>query len=174
MTSLRLVPLDEMVIFPGMSVTLAVSVADDERVVLVPRREQEFAEVGVIAAVTDRVKLPGGGQAVAVNAEHRALIGAAHTGPDGDLYVEVDERPDTVPVDGRTRELQREYRAVVEEILELRGADRRISEWLRAISEPGALADSCGYSPDLDYDQRISLLRTIDVTGSSSGFRGRW
>jgi ATP-dependent Lon protease len=164
MTSLRLVPLDEMVIFPGMSVTLAVSVADDERVVLVPRREQEFAEVGVIAAVTDRVKLPGGGQAVAVNAEHRALIGAAHTGPDGDLYVEVDERPDTVPVDGRTRELQREYRAVVEEILELRGADRRISEWLRAISEPGALADSCGYSPDLDYDQRISLLRTIDVT----------
>jgi ATP-dependent Lon protease len=153
-----------MVIFPGMSVTLAVSVADDERVVLVPRREQEFAEVGVIAAVTDRVKLPGGGQAVAVNAEHRALIGAAHTGPDGDLYVEVDERPDTVPVDGRTRELQREYRAVVEEILELRGADRRISEWLRAISEPGALADSCGYSPDLDYDQRISLLRTIDVT----------
>ena len=43
MTSLRLVPLDEMVIFPGMSVTLAVSVADDERVVLVPRREQEFA-----------------------------------------------------------------------------------------------------------------------------------
>ena len=26
------------------------------------------------------------------------------------------------------------------------------------------LADSCGYSPDLDYDQRISLLRTIDVT----------
>ena len=164
MTSLRLVPLDEMVIFPGMSVTLAVSVAADERVVLVPRREQEFAEVGVIAAVTDRVKLPGGGQAVAVNAEHRALIGAAHTGPDGDLYVEVDERPDTVPVDGRTRELQREYRAVVEEILELRGADRRISEWLRAISEPGALADSCGYSPDLDYDQRISLLRTIDVT----------
>jgi ATP-dependent Lon protease len=164
MTSLRLVPLDEMVIFPGMSVTLAVSVAEDERVVLVPRREQEFAEVGVIAAVTDRVKLPGGGQAVAVNAEHRALIGAAHTGPDGDLYVEVDERPDTVPVDGRTRELQREYRAVVEEILELRGADRRISEWLRAISEPGALADSCGYSPDLDYDQRISLLRTIDVT----------
>jgi ATP-dependent Lon protease len=66
--------------------------------------------------------------------------------------------------DGRTRELQREYRAVVEEILELRGADHRIAEWLRAISEPGALADSCGYSPDLDYESPLSLLRTLDVT----------
>jgi len=40
----------------------------------------------------------------------------------------------------------------------------RIAEWLRAISEPGALADSCGYSPDLDYEHRVSLLRTLDVT----------
>ena len=58
----------------------------------------------------------------------------------------------------------REYRAVVEEILELRGADGRIQSWLRAISEPGALADSCGYSPDLNYEQRLELLRTLDVT----------
>jgi len=164
MTSLRLVPLDDLVVFPGMSVTLTVSVGDDERVVLVPRHEQDFAEVGVIATIAERIKLPGGGHAVAVNGEHRALIGAARTGPDGDLRVEVEERPDDVPVDGRTRELQREYRAVVEEILELRGADHRISEWLRAISEPGALADSCGYSPDLDYEARLSLLRTLDVT----------
>jgi ATP-dependent Lon protease len=26
------------------------------------------------------------------------------------------------------------------------------------------LADSCGYSPDLDYEQRLELLRTVDVT----------
>jgi ATP-dependent Lon protease len=163
MTPLRLVPLDDMVVFPGMSITLATAVGKDERVVLVPRHEQDFAEIGVVATVTDRVKLPGGGSAVTVDAEHRALVGAAQTGPDGDLFVEVDERPDEVPNDGRTRELQREYRAVVEEILELRGADHRIAEWLRAISEPGALADSCGYSPDLDYESRLSLLRTIDV-----------
>jgi len=152
-----------MVVFPGMSITLATAVGKDERVVLVPRHEQDFAEIGVVATVTDRVKLPGGGKAVSVDAEHRALVGAAQTGADGDLFVEVDERPDEVPTDGRTRELQREYRAVVEEILELRGADHRISEWLRAISEPGALADSCGYSPDLDYESRLSLLRTLDV-----------
>ena len=93
----------------------------------------------------------------------RALIGAAHTGPDGELYVEVEEHADPTPVDGRTRKLVREYRAVVEEILELRGADDRIRAWLRAITEPGALADSCGYSPDLTYEQRLSLLRTLDV-----------
>jgi ATP-dependent Lon protease len=147
-----------------MSITLATAVDKDERVVLVPRHEQDFAEVGVIATVTDRVKLPGGGRAVSVEAEHRALVGAAQTGADGDLFVEVEERPDGVPNDGRTRELQREYRAVVEEILELRGADHRIAEWLRAIGEPGALADSCGYSPDLNYENRLALLRTLDVT----------
>jgi ATP-dependent Lon protease len=153
-----------MVVFPGMSLTLAAAIGKDERVVLVPRHGNDFAEIGVVASVTDRVKLPGGGKAITVDAEHRALVGAAQTGADGDLFVEVDERPDDVPNDEQTRLLQREYRAVVEEILELRGADHRIAEWLRAISEPGALADSCGYSPDLDYESRLSLLRTVNVT----------
>ena len=44
-----------------MSITLTVGVGDDERVALVPRHESAFAEVGVIARVTDRVRLPGGG-----------------------------------------------------------------------------------------------------------------
>jgi len=164
MSTLRLIPLDDTVVFPGMSITLTAAVGDDERVVLVPRHDSEFAEVGVVATVSERVRLPGGAHAVAVEAEHRALIGAAHTGADGDLFVEVDERRDEVPVDARTRTLTREYRAVVEEILELRGADGRITGWLRSISEPGMLADSCGYSPDLNYEQRLELLRTIDVT----------
>jgi ATP-dependent Lon protease len=163
MTALRLVPLDETVVFPGMSITLTVGVGDDERVALVPRHDSAFAEVGVIARVSDRLRLPGGGQAVALEAESRALIGAAHTGPDGELYVEVEEHTDPTPNDGVTRNLVREYRAVVEEILELRGADDRIRAWLRAMTEPGALADSCGYSPDLTYEQRFSLLRTLDV-----------
>jgi ATP-dependent Lon protease len=164
MSALRLIPLDDAVVFPGMSITLTLPIGDEERVALVPRHEAAFAEVGVVAAVSERVRLPGGGQAVTVDAEHRALIGAAHTGTDGELYVEVEEHTDPTPNDGRTRTLTREYRAVVEEILELRGADNRISSWLRAITEPGALADSAGYSPDLNYEQRLDLLRTVDVT----------
>ncbi len=160
---LRLIPLDDTVVFPNMGITLTVDVGDDERVVLVPRHENEFLEVGTIAEVTEQIRLPGGGRAVAISGEHRALIGAAQTGPNGELRVEVEERPDEVPVDKRTRELEREYRAVVEEILELRGDDGRIAAFLRAIAEPGALADSAGYSPNLSYEQKVELLRTIDV-----------
>ena len=161
---LRLIPLDDTVVFPNMGITLTVDVGDDERVVLVPRHDNEFLEVGTIAEVSEQIRLPGGGRAVALSGEHRALIGAAQTGPGGELRVEVDERPDEVPVDGRTRELEREYRATVEEILELRGDDGRIAAFLRAIAEPGALADSAGYSPTISYEQKVELLRTLDVT----------
>src|SRR5437016_5920740 len=161
---LLLVPLDDAVVFPGMSLTLAVDVGEDERVLLVPRHEQEFASVGTVAEVSDRVRLPGGARAVALQGLHRGVAGAAHTLPDGRLFVEVDERPDPAPVDGRTRNLEREYRAVVEEILELRGDDGRIAAFVRSITEPGALADTSGYSPDLGYEQRVELLQTVDVT----------
>ncbi|MEA2216905.1 MAG: ATP-dependent Lon protease [Solirubrobacteraceae bacterium] len=161
---LRLIPLDDTVVFPNMGITLTIDVGDDERVVLVPRHENEFLDVGTIAEVSEQIRLPGGGRAVALSGEHRALIGAAETGPGGELRVQVDERPDEVPVDGRTRDLEREYRATVEEILDLRGDDGRISAFLRAIAEPGSLADSAGYSPTLTYEQKVELLRTIDVT----------
>jgi ATP-dependent Lon protease len=161
---LRLIPLDDTVVFPNMGITLTIDVGDDERVVLVPRHENEFLEVGTIAEISEKIRLPGGGRAVSLSGEHRALIGAAQTGPSGELRVEVDERPDEVPTDKRTRELEREYRATVEEILELRGDDGRIAAFLRAIAEPGALADSAGYSPNISYEQKVELLRTLDVT----------
>jgi ATP-dependent Lon protease len=162
--TLRLIPLEDTVVFPSMGITLTVEVGDDERVVLVPRHENEFLEVGTVAEVSERLRLPGGGHAVSISGQHRALIGAAQTGPGGELRVEVDERPDDSPVDGKTRNLEREYRAIVEEILELRGDDGRIAAFLRAIAEPGALADSAGYSPNLTYEQKVELLRTLDVT----------
>ncbi|MDQ6746453.1 MAG: endopeptidase La [Actinomycetota bacterium] len=164
MSRLLLVPLDEAVVFPGMSVTLAVDAGDEGQVLLVPRHEQEFAGVGTVAEVSDHVGLPGGARAVTLTGLHRGVAGAAHTMPDGRLFVEVDERPDTVPVDGRTRNLEREYRAVVEEILEVRGDDGRIAAFLRSITEPGPLADTSGYSPDLNYAQKSKLLQTVEVT----------
>ena len=158
-------PLDDAVVFPGMTVTVPVDAGDsEERVLLVPRHEKEFAAVGTVATVTDRVRLPGGAHAVVLEGEHRGIAGAAITEPDGRLYVDVDERPDPTGVpDRETRELEREYRAVVEEILELRDADGRLHAFLRGITEAGALADTCGYSPDLNYQQRLQLLQTVDV-----------
>ncbi len=164
MNILRLIPLEDTVVLPSMGITLTADTGDDEQVVLVPHHEGAFLDVGVIADVTDHVRLPGGARAVTLQGLHRARIGAAQTGPDGALRVDVEEHPDERPVDGRTRNLEREYRAVVEEILELRGDDGRIAAFLRAIVDPGALADSAGYSPDLTWDQRVELLRTVDVT----------
>jgi ATP-dependent Lon protease len=166
MSRLLLVPLDDAVVFPGMSLTLTVDVGEEERVLLVPRHQQDFANVGTVAEVADRVRLPGGARAVALQGLHRGIAGAAQTLPDGRLYVEVDERPDPEkrPVDGRTRNLEREYRAVVEEILELRGDDGRVAAFVRSITDAGALADTSGYSPDIGYEQKVELLRTLDVT----------
>ncbi len=164
MTRLLLVPLDDAVVFPGMSVTLAVDTADDETVFLVPRHEKEYAGVGTVATVADRVRLPGGAQASVLEGRHRGVAGAASNMPDGRLYVEVEEVVDPTGTTSReVREIEREYRAVVEEILELRGDDGRIQQFLRSISEPGALADTSGYSPDLSYEQRVRLLQTTDI-----------
>src|SRR5215217_5370320 len=164
MTQLLLIPLDDTVVFPTMDVTLPIDVGDDERVLLVPRHGAEFAKVGTIARVSERVRLPGGGRAVTLAGEMRGIAGAASTDAAGRLRVEVEEASDTVPVDGRTRDLEREYRAVVEEILELRGADERVGAFLRAIAEPGALADTIGYAPDVNFEQKLEVLETVDVT----------
>jgi ATP-dependent Lon protease len=160
---LLLVPLEDIVVFPNMNVTLTVDVGDEERVLLVPKHEDGFAKVGTVAEVTDRIGLPGGGRAVALNGLHRGVAGAAASDAQGRLFVEVEERPDEDSADGSIRELEREYRATVEEILELRGDDGRIAAFVRSITEPGALADTSGYSPDLTFEQKMELLETVDV-----------
>jgi ATP-dependent Lon protease len=162
--TLLLVPLEDVVVFPNMHVTLTVDAGDDERVLLVPRHENEFARVGTVATVEEHVRLPGGARAVALAGLHRGIAGAAHTDASGRLRVEVEERPDEdQPIDGRIRELEREYRATVEEILELRGDDGRIASFVRSITEPGPLADTVGYAPDFTFDQKVKVLETVDI-----------
>jgi ATP-dependent Lon protease len=162
-SDLLLVPLEDTVVFPGMTVTLTVDTGDEDRVLLVPKHEDEYAKVGTVAEVADRVRLPGGGRAVALTGLHRAVIGAAHSDALGRLRVSAEEVPDENPAPAKTRELETEYRAVVEEILELRNADDRISAFLRSITEAGALADTCAYAPDITFEQRVELLEAVDV-----------
>jgi ATP-dependent Lon protease len=163
LSSLLLVPLDEIVVFPNMSVTVSVDVGDEERVFLVPRHEGEFAKVGTVAEVGETLRLPGGGRAVSLSGLHRGLAGAAQTDPQGRLRVEVEERPDEEPPRAKTRELVREYRATVEEILELRGDDGRIASFVRSIRETGTLADTVAYAPETTFEEKIELLEAIDV-----------
>ncbi|HEV2777137.1 MAG TPA: endopeptidase La [Solirubrobacteraceae bacterium] len=165
MAKLLLIPLDDTVIFPTMDINLPVDASGEDRVLLVPRHDGQYAKVGTIAKVADSIRLPGGGRGVSLESLSRGVIvGAAQAGPGDRLYAEVEEHPDTNPVDGRTRELEREYRAVVEEILAERGADERIAAFLRGVSGPGALADTAGFSPDLTFEQKVRVLETLDVT----------
>jgi len=163
MNRLRIVPLDDAVVFPAMPVTLSVDVGRDEQVLLVPRHDNTYASVGVVADVSERMRLAGRGLAVSLTALHRGIPGAASADADGVLRVDVEARPDERPAGTLTQELEREYRAVVDEILELRGDDGRIRAFVRSITDAGALADTAGYSPDLNFSQKLQLLETLDV-----------
>ena len=163
LSTLLLVPLDDTVVFPNMNVTISADVGEEDRVLLVPRHDGEYAKVGTVAEVAERVRLPGGVEAVNLVGLHRGIAGAAHTDPQGRLRVEVQEQPDEAPPGVKTRELEREYRALVEEILELRGDDGRISSFVRSIGDVGTLADTAAYAPEATFEQRIELLEAVDV-----------
>src|SRR4029453_5317309 len=113
-----------------------------------------YARVGVVAEVLERIQLPGGASAVSLRGLHRGVAGAAQPGRDGSLGVDVEEHPDVAPPVSRTADLEREYRATVDEILELRGDDGRVRAFVRSITDVGALADTSGYSPHFTYHQQ--------------------
>jgi ATP-dependent Lon protease len=162
----RLIALDEAIVFPTVTATLPIDVGDEERVFLIPRRDGEYGRVGIVAEVIETGVSRRGRPVATVLGLHRALIaGSAQPGEGETLRVEVQEVRDGHPDDEHTRELVREYRAVVEEILELRGDDGRIAAFLRSVEEPGALADTSGLSPDISNEGKLRLLETIDVTG---------
>ena len=161
----RLVPLDDAIVFPTVTATLPIDVGEDERVFLIPRQDGEYGRVGVVAEVVEHGRSRRGVPVATVVGLHRGIAGAATaTDDDGTLHVEVQEIHDGHPDDEHTREIAREYRAVVEEILELRGDDGRIANFLRSIEEPGALADTTGLAPDVPNEGKLRLLETIDVT----------
>ncbi len=164
--SYLLVPLDEAIVFPSVSANLQIDVGDEDQVFLLTRRDGEFERVGVVAEVIEHGRTPAGEPIATVVGLHRGLAGIAQ--PDEKdpeaLRIEVQEIHDGQPDDEHTKELAREYRAIVEEILELRGADGRIAAFLRSVEEPGALADTTGLSPDVTVDQKVRLLDTINVT----------
>ncbi|HEV7483328.1 MAG TPA: LON peptidase substrate-binding domain-containing protein, partial [Solirubrobacterales bacterium] len=161
-----LIPLDEAIVFPTVTARLPIDVGDEDRVFLLPRTDGEFARVGVVAEVLESGESRRGEPAATVLGLHRGLAGAAVAGEDDPetLHIEVQEFHDGHPDDEHTRELSREYRAVVEEILELRGDDGRISAFLRSVQEPGALADTAGLSPEFSSEQKLRLLDTLDVS----------
>jgi ATP-dependent Lon protease len=167
-----LLPLTTGVVLPGMVVTLTIETDDarravaaaestDGEILLVPRIGQRFAQVGTVAKVEDVGRLQNGMEALVIRGLHRAVVSRGVPGTGDAIWVEVAERHDAEP-GPRARELAREYRATLENIVELRGVPQ-VAEFLRGLSDPGQIADTSGYSPDLSFEQKVEVLETLDV-----------
>ena len=71
----RLIPLDDVLVFPGVSATLPLDTGDEDRVFLLPRSDGEYGRVGVVAEVVERGQSRRGGPAATVVGLHRGLAG---------------------------------------------------------------------------------------------------
>src|SRR5262245_9785537 len=169
---LPLLPLNTGVVVPGMVVTItletdeakraaAAAEAVTGRLVLVPRIDGRFATVGTVTQIESAGELPNGGRALVIRGIGRVRIGSGSFGAEGALHVQAETIDALVPAE-RGHDLAREYHALIETVLEHRGA-RRIADVLPGVDEPGALADTAVYSPDLTMEQRVQLLETVDV-----------
>src|SRR3954451_10009913 len=100
-----LIPLDEAIVFPGVTATLPIDTGDEERVFLLPRQNGEFGRIGVVAEVIESGQLPNGAHVATVVGLHRGLAGAAAPVDGDDLRVEVQEIHAGNPADERADEL---------------------------------------------------------------------
>ena len=171
--TLPLLALTSGVVLPGMVITMALETDDaraaaeaaqsaDGKLLLVPKVDGRFANVGTISVIEEAGQLPSGVQGLVVRGVRRARIGAGVPGTGSALWVQIEPVVETGGSSAAVAELAREYRAVIENILEARGAARIIAA-LPSTSQPEALADSAGYSPDLTFEQKVELLETTDI-----------
>src|SRR4051812_49729191 len=82
-----LIPLDEAIVFPGVTATLPIATGDEDRVFLLPRQDGEFGRIGVVAEVIERAQLPNGGGGGPGGGPHRAPAGAGQAGARGGARV---------------------------------------------------------------------------------------
>jgi ATP-dependent Lon protease len=171
--TLPLLPLTTGVVLPQMVVTLVLETAEaraaaeaakaaDGQLLLVPRVDGRYARVGTIARIESTGELPNGLDAVVLRGLTRAVVGTGVAGTGPAVWIEADVARDPDEPSPRARELAKEYRAVVAAIAErLRGA--RLQDALAGVSDPGALADTAGWWPDLSIERKVELLETVDV-----------
>ena len=184
-TTLPVLPLPSGVVLPGMVVTIALEtdearsaaraaagpdpdpdhqggLADDghPQLLLLPRHDDRYATVGVVATIENRGALPNGTPALVIRADRRATVTRAAVGTGEVLWLEVEPVADVEP-SARAVELAKELRATITNLLR-HVAGRRLRDLLADIDDPGALADMAGGWPDPALDRKIELLQTLD------------
>ena len=168
--TLPVLPLTTGVVFPQMVVTIAVEsdeaqaatdAASDGRLLLVPRLDGHYSRIGTVAKVESRLTLPNGQPALVVRGEGRAHVGGGVVGTGEALWVQAEPVAVDEPTE-RVADLAREYRATARALLAQFGG-RRLSSVLGDVDDPGALADTAGWIPDLAMERKVTLLETVDV-----------
>src|SRR5499427_1205049 len=136
----------------------------DGLLVLVPRIDGRYARLGTVAHVEESGRLPDGRQAAVVRGLYRGVLNSAAVEREGTLWMTVEPAPDPGldALPAAAHSLAREYRAVLENLLDLRGASA-LGQMLRGIEHPGHLADMSGYSSDLKLHQHLEILEERDV-----------
>jgi ATP-dependent Lon protease len=169
---LPLLPLTTGVVLPQMVVTLALetaeardaadgAIAGDGRVLLVPRIGSGYARIGTVARIENEGELPGGQRALILRGLSRAVVGRSVPSDHPGLWVEADPVAERTPTTGRAREMVREYKAVVRGIAAKLG-NARLADVLTGVDDPGALADTAGWAPDLSVERKVELLEELD------------
>ncbi len=170
--TLPVLPLGTGVLLPNMFVTIALetseaqaaadAVGDDGQLLVVPKVGSAYAPVGTVAHIEDSGDLPNGKRAIVVRGLYRAEIGVGVPGSGTALWVQAIRAEETNADTERAHELAREYKAAVAAILESRGIGGLIAA-VRETTEPSDVADLAGYSPDLSIDQKLAVLRELNV-----------
>jgi ATP-dependent Lon protease len=171
--TLPVLPLTNDVVLPGMVVTLALETDEaraaaeaagkaNDTVLLVPRRpEGGYARVGTVARIENQGTLPGGMPALVIRATIRAELGLGVIGETSGLWVHATPLDDGEITD-EVASLATELRAALRALFEALGG-RRLTEVLRGVDDPSALADLVGWWPDLSVERKVELLETLDL-----------
>lgn len=168
--TLPVLPLNNGVVFPHMVVTVRMETTEGKlaleaarsnggQLLLVPRVDGRYASVGTVAQIQDTDDEGN----VVVEGVSRARVGTGSTDDNGALWVEADPVTEVDVInDSALEELVAEYRAVVSEVLNMRGVGR-IAESVLSVDNPSQLADLAVYSPDLSLEQKVEVLETLDI-----------
>ena len=167
-----LLPLHNGVVLPQMVVTIPIEREEaraaiaaaregDRLVLLVPRVEGRFANLGTVARLEDSRRV-GNVEVAVLQGLYRASLGSAAGGTGPALRVMAQPATDVHDHSEQARVLAREYKALIENLLELRGAEQ-VVQMVRGIDQPSHLADLAGYSPDLSLERKVEILETLDV-----------
>ena len=171
--TLPVLPLTDDVVLPGMVVTLALETSEaraaadaaakaGNTILLVPRQgDGRYARVGTVARIENRGQLPGGVAALVIRATVRAEVGLGVIGETSGLWVHaspVDDGELSEEAEATATELRAALRALFQAL-----GGRRLTEVLRGVDEPSALADLVGWWPDLAVERKVELLETLDL-----------